>query len=197
MNPKTPPLEESEKSEDPDRVRLGTILGVGALVVGGLLVWALVPGGRAGRQAPVDDPFNGARLVSLERAGEMVEAVGHPVFWAGRLPGMRVAMNEDSRQNVHVRYLPDGVDPETSSNQYFTVGSYPFSQAFEATSRLAGEPGRAPVEFPGGVGFLDRMRGDRLVLSFRGHPDLQVEVFHPRLGRALEAVRTGGIVPMP
>ncbi|MFM8518855.1 MAG: hypothetical protein ACKOL0_05570 [Solirubrobacterales bacterium] len=194
MNPKTP---SPGKSETPDRVRLGTILGVGALVVGGLLVWALVPGGRAGRQAPVDDPFDGARLVSLKRAGEMVKTVGHPVFWAGRLPGMKVAMNEDSRQNVHVRYLPDGVDPETSTNAYFTIGSYPFSQAFEATSRLAGEPGRAPVEFPGGVGFLDRMRGDRLVLSFRGHPDLQIEVFHPRLGRALEAVRSGGIVPMP
>lgn len=181
----------------PDRVRIGTMLGVGALVVGGLLVWVLTPGGRGGRQAPVENPFNGARLVSLERAGEMVEAVGHPVFWAGRLPGMKVAMDYDSSRNVHVRYLPEGVDPESSSGKYFTVGSYPFAQAFEATSRLAGEPGRVPLDFPGGVGFLDRMRGDRLVLSFRGHPDLQVEVSHPRLDRALQAVRSGGIVPMP
>lgn len=181
----------------PDRARIATMLGVGALVVGGLLVWALVPGGRAGRQAPVDDPFDGARLVSLQRAGEMVRAVGHPVFWAGQLPGMKVAMDYDSRKNVHVRYLPEGVDPETADSRYFTVGSYPFAQAFEATSRLAGEPGRVPLDFPGGVGFLDRMRGDRLVLSFRGHPDLQVEVFHPRLEQAIEAVRSGGIVPMP
>jgi len=188
--------EPSATDREPGRAPLLTMLGVAVVMVGGLLAWFLVPDGAADGDSGVGDPFDGARLVSTDRAGEMAKATGHPVFWAGRLPGMKVAMNHDSHMNVHVRYLPGGVDPETSTNSYFTVGSYPFDQAFEATARLASEPGRVSVDLPGGVGFLDRMRGDRLVLSFRGHPDIQVEVFHPRMEEALQVVRGGNIVPM-
>lgn len=179
-----------------DRTRTVALAAIGVLAAVGLLVWALVPGGAADGESRVAGPFDGARLVSMERAGKMAKDAGHPVFWAGDLPGMKMAMNRDALMNVHVRYLPDGVDPETDSNAYFTVGSYPFERAFEATARLASEPGRDEIELPGAVGFLDRQRGDRLVISFRGHPDLQVEVFHPRLEEALEAVRRGDIVPM-
>jgi len=188
----TPPSERK-----PDRTRSVALVAVGALALAGLLVWVFLHGGVAGGESQVSGPFDGARLVSMERAGEMAKDAGHPVFWAGPLPGMKMAMNRDALMNVHVRYLPDGVDPETTSNTYFTVGSYPFEQAFEATARLAGEPGREEIQLPGAVGFFDRISGDRLVLSFRGHPDLQVEVFHPRLEEALEAVRRGDVVPIP
>jgi len=194
MNPISPT---PARDRSPDRTRRVAIFAIGGLTLTGLLVWALVPGGAADGGSRVAGPFDGARLVSMERAGKMAKDAGHPVFWAGALPGMQMAMNRDPMMNVHVRYLPEGVDPETDENAYFTVGSYPFEQAFEATARLAGEPGREEIQLPGAVGFLDRISGDRLVLSFRGHPDLQVEVFHPRLEEALEAVRKGDVVPIP
>lgn len=193
MTDSSPPLASKEK---PDRARRLALFGIAGLLAGGLFIWAGAQDGRSTADSEVGGPFDGARLVSLEQAGAVVETAGHPVFWAGRLPGMKVAVNHDSRKNVHVRYLPVGVHPETSANSYFTVGSYPFERAFEATQELAGEPGRLSIDLPGGVGFLDRLRDDRLVLSFKGHPDLQVEVFHPRLEEALAAVRRGAIVPI-
>ena len=181
----------------PDRTVAVALLAIVFLAAAGALVWALLPGGSAGDGPGVGGPFDGARLVSAKQAGKMARAAGHPVFWAGTVPGMKVAMNRDTLMNVHVRYLPEGADPETDATPHLSVGSYPFEQAFRATSRLASEPGRVEIRLPGAVGFLDRLRGNRLVLSFRGHPDLQVEVSHPRVTEALEAVRSGGIVPIP
>ena len=109
---------------------------------------------------------------------------------------VEVAMNHDSRMNVHVRYLPEGVDPETERDAFFTIGSYPYPRALEATARLAGEPGRTEIDLRHGVGFIDRLGGDRLVVVLKSHPDLQIEIDHPRPDQALEALRQGEIVPI-
>ena len=196
MTESSPPPANPATNGKPDRTRRLAIFGIAGLLAGGLLVWALSANDRNDLASQVAAPFDGARLVSFEQAGALVEATGHPVFWAGRLPGMKVAINHDSRKNVHVRYLPAGVHPETSTNSYFTVGSYPFERAFEATQKLAGEPGRVSIELPGGVGFLDRLSGPRVVLALKDHPDLQIEVIHPRPEQALAAVRRGAIVPI-
>ena len=188
--------ETRQERKSGDRALRGTVATVSLLALAGLALWAIAPGSSGLRAPDPAHPFNGARLIPHEAAGEMARAAGHPVFWAGRIPGMEIAMNRDSRMNVHVRYLPEGVDPETTADTYLSIGSYPFERAFEATARLAGEPGRAAIDLPNGVGFLDRADGVRIVLSLRSHPDLQVEVLHPRLEQALEVVRRGGIVPI-
>lgn len=179
-----------------DRALRGTIATVSLLSLAGLALWA-IGSGPSGRPAPDPaDRFDGARRVSLEVAEEMARATGHPVFWAGRLPGMGIAMNRDSRTNVQVRYLPEGVDPETERDSFLTIGSYPYGRALEATTRLAGEPGRIEIDLPDGVGFLDRTGDDRIVLALRSHPDLQIEVVHPRPEWALAVIRRGAIVPI-
>ena len=179
-----------------DRVLQGTVGAIAILALAGLAVWAIAPGSSGLRAPDPAHPFDGARLIPHEAAGGMARAAGHPVFWAGRIPGMEIAMNRDSRMNVHVRYLPEGVDPETERSAFFTIGSYPFEDAFEATARLAGEPGRVEIDLPDGVGFLDRLSVPRVVLALKEHPDLQIEVIHPRPEQALEVVRRGGIVPI-
>lgn len=186
----------SEEEKSGDRALRGALGAVVLLVLAGLGIWALAPGPSGERTRTLGEPFDGARLVSLAAAGEIARSSGHPVFWAGRLPGLEVAMNRDSRMNVHVRYLPRGVDPEADHSTFFTIGSYPFEDAFEATARLAGEPGRVEIELPEGVGFLDRLSVPRVVLALEEHPDLQIEVVHPRPDKALEAVRRGAIVPI-
>ena len=186
----------SASDRKPDRTVAVDLLAIGSVAAAGLLAWALLPGGSAGDGPGVGGPFDGARLVSAEQAGKMARAAGHPVFWAGTVPGMKVAMNRDTLMNVHVRYLPDGADPETDATPHLSVGSDPFEQAFEATARLAGEPGRVEIELPGAVGFLDRLSGPRVVLALKDHPDLQIEVIHPRPEQALAAVRRGAIVPI-
>jgi hypothetical protein len=187
---------DNRSSNDRDRSLRTAIGAVATLAFAGLAVWAFAPGLDGERSNDPADPFDGARRVSLEAAGEMARSTGHPVFWAGRIPGMEVAMSHDSRMNVHVRYLPEGVDPETERDAFFTIGSYPYGRAFEATARLAGEPGRTEIDLRHGVGFIDRLGGDRLVFVLKSHPDLQIEIDHPRPDQALEALRQGTIVPI-
>lgn len=189
-------LGQQEKSDDRDRSLRGTVGAISLIALAGLAIWVLASDRAADRTPEVAGPFDGARLVSHEAAGEIARSTGHPVFWAGRIPGLEIAMNHDSRMNVHVRYLPEGVDPETTTDDYLSIGSYPYERAFEATARLAGEAGRAAIELPNGVGFLDRADGVRIVLALRSHPDLQVEVLHSRPEEALAVVRRGGIVPI-
>lgn len=186
----------SEEEESSDRALRGALAALAVLALAGLGIWALAPAPSGEPARSLGEPFDGARLVSLAAAGDIARSSGHPVFWAGRLPGLEVAMNRDSRMNVHVRYLPPGVDPETDRSRFFTIGSYPFEGAFEATARLAGEPGRVEIDLPDGVGFFDRFSAPRVVLALEDHPDLQIEVVHPRPEQALAAVRRGAIVPI-
>ena len=134
----------SQQKKSGDRALRGTIAMVSLLALSGFALWAIGPGSSDQRAPDPADPFDGARRVSLDAAGELARSTGHPVFWAGRIPGMEIAMNHDSRMNVHVRYLPEGVDPEVAGDSFFSIGSYPFERAFEATARLAGDtdPGK-------------------------------------------------------
>ena len=63
-------------------------------------------------------------------------ALGIPIYWAGKRAGVTYELTKTADNRVFIRYLPAGV-PIGSSKPYLTIGTYPLSNAFIVTRRLA------------------------------------------------------------
>ncbi len=83
-------------------------------------------------------------LISLKGL-ETLAALGIPIYWAGEQPGVTYELTKTDDNRVFIRYLPAGV-PIGSNQPYLTIGTYPVSDAFIVTSRLAAKSGSVSVE---------------------------------------------------
>lgn len=137
-----------------------------------------------------------ARIVGEGDLGGLEAEVGHVVFWAGPISDSEIEFSADENGNVHLRYLTDGAAAGDPNQSFLNIGSYPFAGAYEATRRLSQRPDLVEVTEHGGVGFYDPANPYSVIIAWREHPDLQVEVYDPEKNRALEVVRSGDIVPV-
>lgn len=189
-------------AEDPDSPRFGP--GARALIVAAIALIAVAVylllssgGDEETDSSMMTTPYAEAEKLEVSEVAGLPEQVGHPVFWAGEKNGEPIGVSTDDAGNVHLRYLPEDVDPRTPEPSWLDIGSYPFPGAYRATSDLVEDKGNVPVKVPGAVAFYPESRPTSVILAFRKAPDVQVEVFHPEPDKALAFAKSGDIVPVP
>jgi hypothetical protein len=183
---------------------------VGAAVLVGFLVWFFLirddaesgDGGNTGQAgggnrpaAVVQEvaPF-GPDRVSVSEVEDAAERLGHEIFWAGDEENLELTVSGDGR--AFIRYLTDDVEPGVDVADFLTVATYPISDPIAAIENTASKPGREAFDVTGGG--LGVSKDDDPTRVYFALPDspVQVEVYDPTPGRALELVETGKIEPV-
>lgn len=123
-------------------------------------------------------------------------SLGHEVYWAGERPPAQLELTEEADGSVYLRYLPPGVEAGDSRAQFLTVGTYLVADAVGALRRTAAKEGAALERANDGAAILVNPTSEGSVYLAYPGSDLQVEVYDPAPGRALELIRAGAIRPV-
>jgi hypothetical protein len=167
------------------------IAAAAALAAGALVLW-WVHRDDTGSSTPA---ASGARAVSAAQLRAFAAANGFPVYWAGARSGQIYELSQtDAGERAFVRYLPPGVKPGDRRADFLTVGTYRLANAYAATQAAGRKPGEVSLRLPGGaLAVYGRSRPTNVYVSRPGSP-VQVEVFSPAPGEALQLVTSGRVV---
>jgi hypothetical protein len=163
-----------------------------SVVVVALLGWLLLI--RPGESNAIRE---GGGAVATSRADltSLAGQLGHPVYWAGGRSGMELEATLTEEGLAFVRYLPSGTPVGASSPDFLTVGTYPVINALADLRAYARQGHASPKPVDGG-GIAVSVPGSPTSAFFAmPDQDLQVEVYDPTPGHALELIRSGAIEP--
>ncbi len=133
--------------------------------------------------------------VSIQRLRDLEESVGHPVYWAGQRPG-KYELTIDVNGNVFIRYLADEAQVGSRRTPALTVATYPYADAYRTLRYASHDPGAVVEHTPdGGLVVAARASPDNVHIAYP-REDIQIEVYDPRAGRALQLATAGGIAPL-
>ena len=141
-------------------------------------------------------PQVGPTAVSVTQLGTFTDKAGHPIYWAGPIPGTHYELTQTSKGSIYVRYLPQGV-PIGTNARHTLVGSYPVDDASKVLQGLAKEDGEISFPAPGsGIAVYSKSSPTNVYLAY---PDsnVQIEVFDPSPARARGLITSGQIAPVP
>lgn len=174
------------------RTRLaGTIASAALLFIA--LALAILGGQESNSERSAGESVRLADGAALE---ELSEQLGHPLYWVGAKPQAEIELREDAAGNVYLRYLPPGVEAGDPRQSFLTVGTYPVQGAQAALGRTAKGAGAELKRLPGGTVVLPNPTSSGSVYLAYPHSDLEVEVYDPRPGKALELIRSGAVRPV-
>jgi hypothetical protein len=172
---------------------------MGAAVVASIALVLLIPrGGSDGDSKPSRSARPAAQrpsVVSLERLRGLPASVGHPVYWAGQRPG-GYELTVDANRNIFIRYLGGRVQAGSRRETSLTVGTYPYADAYGTLQVASRRPGATAARTPdGGIVVASTSSRENVHIAYPRN-DIQVEVYDPHPGRALELARAGAISPI-
>lgn len=174
------------------RIRLaGVAASVAAVLVAVVLA---ITGGSSGGE--VDAVGAQPHFVDV---GELIDAegtLGHRIYWAGERPPNRLELKQEGDGSVYLRYLPPGTSAGDPGVTFLTVGSYPVADAQGALRRAATAAGTSVEQVNGGAVVLPNPASEGSVYLAYPDSDLEIEVYDPLPGRALELIRSGAIRPV-
>lgn len=136
------------------------------------------------------------RFVDAGDLAALEGSLGHEVYWAGERAPAGLELTEEADGSVYLRYLPAGVDAGDPRARFLTVGTYPVADAVEALRQTAAREGGTLQQEAGGAAVLVNPSSEGSVYLAYPGSDLQIEVYDPRPGRALELIRSGAIRPV-
>ena len=129
-------------------------------------------------------PAAGEQAVTEAQLRADAQQFGQKIYWLGPEPGMTYAFSRTSDGRVYVRYLPKGVAPGIDQ-PYLTVGTYPMTNAYAVTKKLA--KSKSDLHATAGRVVLSlKNRPNNVYVAFRGTND-QVEIYDP-VGSAAHAL---------
>lgn len=135
-------------------------------------------------------PAAGEQAVTQAQLLADAHQLGQKIYWLGPEPGMTYALSRTSNGRVYVRYLPRGVAPGVDQ-PYLTVGTYPMTNAYSVTQKLA--KSKTDLRATAGRVVLSlKARPNNVYVAFRGTND-QVEIYDP-VGSAAHALAAVGQV---
>jgi hypothetical protein len=176
------------------RVRLGAIIAVAVAVA--FVAWLILKDGDDNKSN--ESANGGPTAATVAQLRGLPTSVGHPVYWAGarRRDTATYELSRTSNGNIYIRYLPQDVSVGVPKPDYLTVGTYPFKNAIKALKRLSRKPNTVTRQLKGGGLAVANQPGAQNVYFAYPGEDVQVEVFHPIPGRALQMTTSGRIVPV-
>lgn len=128
-----------------------------------------------------------AAAVSEEGLKAVSIVVRRPIYWAGKSGDSTYELTRLVNGRIYVRYLPKGV-AAGSADPYLTIGTYPVSGAFAATTAIASQAGSVKVKVKDGIAFYTTKLPTNVYVAFKDS-DFQVEIYDPSNAKAVEAVR--------
>jgi len=177
---------------DPITVRRGVtgLIVVGVLVVLGVILFG---GGDSDESSP-GEAVALSESELLERSGTL----GHPTYWVGRRPGTtsyELTATPDGRN--YIRYLTGDAEAGDPLPSFLTVGTYSVPNAKQALQKAikSGE-GSEKVSHHDGYEVLAGGSGANAYVVFDDRPDLQIEIFSPKPGKAAELADSGALIPL-
>lgn len=134
--------------------------------------------------------------VNAEGLKTAVSAVGGAgkVFWAGEEAGFTYVLRTEANGQASVRYIPTDGDPQAQGAVYRVLGSYPIKDAFNVTKK-AGEGADSVLltNSDGSIVVYNKNKTTNVYIAFP-KVDVQIEIFDPTPGKALELATSGRIV---
>lgn len=134
--------------------------------------------------------------VNAEGLKTAVSAVGGAgkVFWAGEEAGFTYVLRTEANGQASVRYIPTDGDPQAQGAVYRVLGSYPIKDAFNVTKK-AGEAADSVLltNSDGSIVVYNKNKTTNVYIAFP-KVDVQIEIFDPTPGKALELATSGRIV---
>ena len=180
------------------QLRIGAVVAIALAIA--FVVWLIVRGGGGGSSETTANattlPQVGPTAVSVTQLGTFSDKAGHPIYWAGPIPGTRYELTQTSKGSIYVRYLPQGV-PIGTNVRHTLVGSYPVDDAYKVLQGLAKKDGEISFPAPGsGIAVYSKSSPTNVYLAY---PDsnVQIEVFDPSPARARGLITSGQIAPVP
>lgn len=124
------------------------------------------------------------------------QQVQQPIYWAGTMPGTNMEVAQTSNNYIYLRYLPPDAPKGDSSPDVPFVGTYPTIDAFRNLRNYARHTKGPEVPIQNG-GIALRVPGSPTSVYFAyPHEDVQVEMYDPHPGRALNLVKSGTVRPV-
>lgn len=160
-----------------------------------LVVWLLAfrnDGGSA-----IVQPGGGPVGVTQEDLIALSQRLHEPIYWAGTMPGTRLELTETNNSYAYLRYLTEDTPVGDTSANFLTVGTYPSPNAYEDLRGYARGHSQATTNRIQNGGIAVVIPGSPTSVYFAyPHQDVQVEVYDPQQGRALDLVKSGVVRPV-
>jgi hypothetical protein len=196
-DPRTP----GSRGKRTKAIRIGTVLGV-ALAAGAAVWLFAMEGENRPSAATTAQTTTAANVVGAPRATSLaalrkLAAAGTAVYWAGpEEQGQTLTLVTGSDGSSYVRYLPPGVKVTDPVPPSLVVATYPLKDGLAAVERAAREPDAVSIALEnGGMAVYSKSRLTNVYFAYPD-ADVQVEVYDPAAGGALELVRSGSITPV-
>ena len=166
-----------------------------ALAVIALLVWLLAfkpSGSSTATVQPGGGPVGAteADLIALS------QRLNQPIYWAGNVADTRMELTETSSSYAYLRYLTAGAPVGDSSPNFLTVGTYPSVNAYVNLRSYARHSNAKTEQIANGGIAVVVPRSPTSVYFAYPHQDVQVEVYDPQTGQALDMVKSGQVKPV-
>lgn len=163
-------------------------------VAAGLVAWLSERDSEEGAAGAVPPQV---RIVDPAALGDAAALSGHPVYWAGQVPGTELGLSEDAGGIVQVRYLPVGSTPEQAGEDVLTVGSYPLPDPARALTAFARRPRSRLLHGSDGKMVVTSAESPGSAYFVSPDNSVQVEVYDPVPKRALRLALSGRVRPAP
>ncbi len=174
------------------RVRLVAGIAAAAAIV--VIAWLLL---KDDGSSDSGAKATGAPTIATEaELSSLADSLGHPLYWAGPLPGTRLELTNEADGRVYVRYLDGSAEAGDPRPDFLTVGTYPVPDATAAIRRASHTPGTKVRQLSdGAVALVNTNKPTSVYIAHPGS-DSQIEVYDPSGKRALGLVLSGQIKPV-
>ena len=179
-------------AKDP-RLSVGALLAIAGLIA--IAVWLIVES--VGDDSPdVAEPAAATTdpvAVNANGLATLAAATGSPIYWVGPRRGHLYEISQRTGSQVHVRYLPSGVEAG-DAQALLTVATYPVENAYDVTSAISGA--EVTQIRGGGVAAISSSRPTSAYVAYPG-VDYQMEVFDPDPAVVKRLATSGAVRPVP
>jgi hypothetical protein len=174
-----------------DKRRLYGALGAAAVVIVVLVLLFASGGEDSSPRVP-----GTLEVLSVDSLREAVSGEDLPVYWAGERAGAELELSEPEPGQTYIRYLTDGAEAGDERADFLTVGTYAQEDPIAALRDQGEKPGGVIGNAPGNATvYFNRNQPRSVYLAYPG-VEAQIEVYDPKLSRALQLVNSGQIVPV-
>ncbi len=116
------------------------------------------------------------------------------VYWAGPLENAKYTLTMNEAGAAFIRYLPNGEGADDTTKKYLTVATYMVNAAYDAVKAAGNEQdGIGLMTADGAAVYYNKNSASNVYMAYPGQ-DLQIEVFDPTPGRALQLINTTGLL---
>lgn len=122
-----------------------------------------------------------------------VGAIGRVVYWAGPETDYSYVLQTFGNGQTTVRYVPQDGDPNNQEAVYRVMGTYPIKNAFDVTTKAGQTEGSTLLtNSDGSIVVYNKSKTTNVYVAFPD-VDVQIEIYDPAPGKALEVATSGRI----